>query len=417
VYAANSQQFNFSDNGDPTGWEVQNSGAGSISYTTSFGSEDVVQAFSQLQGRLAVFGRRSVQLWTADADPNNFAWIQTLDNSGTQAPQSVLNLGDYDCLYLDDSGVRSLRAKEVTSNAFIDDIGSAIDDLIQALVYAGGLPAQACAVVEPISKNYWLSIPTGATNTATIYVLSRHPAVKQTAWSTFNASYRQKLVSSPTNYDGTGTVSYAGLIVGHSYYWLKGVNDTSFTCGALTLVASGSFVATATTGTGIGTLAQDVTASLVDLTGVNFKPQKFVVYRGQVYTLGTDLNGLEIWQYGGANGNLYDGTPVTAQLPWLDDKAPDLRKKAQGVQFIMAGQWAIDLAMDPKTGYKNIVTKGSQTAPNSLLDSSYDIGRISAQLQGTHFSIRLTSSTVYGLTTPAVFSSISFAYNRAGTVT
>ena len=37
VYLAAGGQFNYSDNGDPTGWERQNSGAGFVKYLSYFG--------------------------------------------------------------------------------------------------------------------------------------------------------------------------------------------------------------------------------------------------------------------------------------------------------------------------------------------------------------------------------------------
>src|SRR4029077_4855653 len=80
VYVGFGSQFSFSDNGDPTGWEEQAPGAGFVPYLSQLGNQDAITALSQLQGRLAVIARRSIQLWTVDADPNNFALVQTLDN-------------------------------------------------------------------------------------------------------------------------------------------------------------------------------------------------------------------------------------------------------------------------------------------------------------------------------------------------
>lgn len=417
VYMANISRFNFSDNDDPTGWEVQNSGAGEIGYVTSFGSEDTVKTFSQLQGRLAVFGRRSVQLWTTDADPNNFAWIQTLDNSGTQAPLSAVNLGDYDVLYLDDAGVRSLRAKEVTSNAYIDDVGSPIDDLIQALTTANYTKSSACAVVETLQKNYWLAVPRANAFGGVIYVLSKHPAVKQNAWSIYNCTYVAGVVTpSSGTYDINGQVTYAATI-GNTYSWKKGAHDQTFTDGVTTLLTSGTLVAASTTLTGFGFNSQSVTSTVADITPIGFIPLKFFVYQGLVYVLAqTSGNILRIFQYGSTDGQTCDGTQCIAQLPFLDDKMPDLNKKFQGIQFIQAGRWTISMCVDPDTNtFTDVVTQGDAASPNSLLDSSYDQGRIGVELFGTHFAGKLTSNCVYGASGPAVFSSLSVGYNRANT--
>ena len=178
VYLGLGSQFNFSENGDPTSWEEQNPGAGFVEYLSEFGSQDTIVAFGQLQGRLAVIAERSIQLWQVDADPANFQLVQTLDNIGTLSALAVQQQGDLDVLFLDATGVRSIRSREVTLNAYVDDVGSPIDVFIQvALDAVGG--SGACAIVEPQTKNYWLYL------NGIIYVLSRHPSAKITAWSEY----------------------------------------------------------------------------------------------------------------------------------------------------------------------------------------------------------------------------------------
>lgn len=176
---SNGQQWNFSDNLDPTGWEEQNPGAGFIKFLSEIGAQDGVQGFGQLQGRLAVIGRRSIQLWITDADPAQFSLAQpSLDNIGTVNGKSVQQIGDFDVLFTDDTGIRSLRASQLTLNATIDDVGSPIDDFIQAaLVASGSNPIRS--IVDPKTKNYWHYI------NGSIFVLSKHPSGKISAWSTY----------------------------------------------------------------------------------------------------------------------------------------------------------------------------------------------------------------------------------------
>ena len=151
MYLGVSTGFALSSNGDVTAWEEQDPGAAVISFLSQFGPQDTVRAFASIQGRLAVFGGLSTQLWTIDADPANFALQQVLDNTGTIAAQSVKSIGDLDVMYLDSTGIRSLRAKESTLNASVNDIGTAIDLTIRAALvsYDASL---ACAVVEPTTK-------------------------------------------------------------------------------------------------------------------------------------------------------------------------------------------------------------------------------------------------------------------------
>jgi hypothetical protein len=178
VYIGAGSRYLYSENGDPTAWEEQDAGAGFQPYLSEFGYQDGITAISQIQGRLAIFAGRSIQIWTPDADPNNFAIVQTLDNIGTNAPLSVQNLGDYDVLFLDSTGIRSLRSREVTLNAYVDDVGSPIDSFIQDALLTYNA-STAVGIVEPTDKDYWIYLG------GNIYVFSRHPSSKIAAWSTY----------------------------------------------------------------------------------------------------------------------------------------------------------------------------------------------------------------------------------------
>lgn len=183
-------QFNFSDNYDPSNkdstgpahaWEEQNAGAGFEPYLSQFGSQDAIVGLSVLQGRLVVLGQKSIQIWTVDADPANFSLNQALDNIGTFAKRSVQQLGDFDVLFLDETGFRSVRAREVTNNAYPDDIGTPVDSFVQAAI-ATMTPTQkaaCCGVVDPRTKNYWCFVED------TIYVFARYLTSKVAAWSTY----------------------------------------------------------------------------------------------------------------------------------------------------------------------------------------------------------------------------------------
>lgn len=181
MYLGIGTDFALSSNGDPTLWEEQDAGAAVIQYLSQFGPQDTIQGFASMQGRLAVISKLSAQIWSIDADPALFALQQTLDNTGTPAPLSIRSIGDLDVYYLDYVGIRSLRAKESTLNAYINGIGIAIDLLIrQALLNYDA--SQACAVVEPTTKQYWLYL------NGDIYVLSNYPESKIVAWSTYKAT-------------------------------------------------------------------------------------------------------------------------------------------------------------------------------------------------------------------------------------
>lgn len=72
----------------------------------------------------------------------------------------------------------------------------------------------------------------------------------------------QTFAPSAANYSAGGAVTYSGLTIGATYKWTKGANDTNLVCGATTVIATGYFVALATTATGNGTPLAAVTSTL-----------------------------------------------------------------------------------------------------------------------------------------------------------
>jgi hypothetical protein len=371
MYIGVGEAFCLSSVEDVTKWEEQDAGAARISYVSQFGPQDEVIALSTVQGRLAVFGVQSIQIWSVDADPSNLALQQTLDNSGARATQSVKSIGDLDVLYLDSSGVRSLRSKESTLNAFVgDDIGTAIDLLIRAAL-VGYDATQACAVVEPTTKQYWLYL------NGNIYVLSNYPASKIIAWSIFKPTSAVAITPSLGDYT---------TVVGGIYYWTKAGGGVSLTCGSTVLTATGGFVATATVATEVGT-----TGTLVRV-DTAFVPEKFVVHSRQVYVRAT--NG-KIFRYGGSDNNTYDACRATIETSFLNLKEPDQFKQATGIGVAIAGNWKVEAGMDPlASNLTTIIDRGSMSSPSIVSDSTFDIGFVGFSAHGTHFKIKATSGVV-----------------------
>lgn len=208
VYLSLPSQFNFSDNLDPTAWEQQDPGAGFVPFLTQLGGQDTVNALGQVQGKLAVFGRRTTQTWNVDADPTNFSIQQSLDNVGTKWPLSVQNVGDYDCFFLDDTGFRSLRTLEVNLNNYIDDVGSPIDALVQASLVGA---SNSASIVDPLTRNYWCSIG------QTIYVFTKKPTAGVTAWSTFEARGDDNVLFTPEKFVVYNSIVYCRATNGNFY--------------------------------------------------------------------------------------------------------------------------------------------------------------------------------------------------------
>jgi hypothetical protein len=186
MYAGAQNFLFFSKIDDPTEYvpTVPNTGQGYIDLSNSYGGSERLVAFAAYQGKLAVFTRKSVQIWDVDPDPANMRLRQVLTNIGTRAQRSVINFGDTDVFFLADSGVRSLRARDSSNNASTSDIGTPVDPLIVADMLAlsdKGVNAQA--TIEPSSGRYWLALG------SKIYVFSFYPSSKVSAWTRYELPF------------------------------------------------------------------------------------------------------------------------------------------------------------------------------------------------------------------------------------
>lgn len=388
IYLGIGSQFALSANEDVTLWEEQNPGAAVVPYLSQYGVQDSVTVFSQLTGRLAVFGRQSIQLWKVDADPANLALEQSIDNTGTRAPLSVKAIGDLDVLYLHDSGIRSLRANQMYQNATTNDIGTAIDALIRAAQVSYD-SSVACAIVDPTTKQYWLHL------NGTIYVLSNYPTSKIVAWSTYKPT-KQTTIS--TSAPGEYTV-----VPGSVYYWVKNVAGTSLTAGATVLTATGSLVIPV----GITTAFEVGTAGVLIRVDTPFVPEKFVVYNGLIYVRSTDGT---IYVYGNTDNNTYDRTRATVELPWLSLDKPSMTKQALGVDAAISGAWTLYYGLDPHGTLSEVAfERGSEVSPSSVVDSTFDIGHFPAHGNGTHVKLKMVSSIA---ATAAKLSQLVFLYSK-----
>lgn len=161
---------------DPTLWNVQAPSAFDVTLASATGGASDYNAMISYQGRVALFSPENIQLWRLDADPDLMQRLQDFRNTGTKHPLSVQSLGTLDALYLDTTGVKSLKVREMTLNASIIDVGTPINDLLTNV-------DRCCAGIEPQTGTYWLAVGTK------IYVFSHFPEVQITAWSELEATY------------------------------------------------------------------------------------------------------------------------------------------------------------------------------------------------------------------------------------
>ncbi len=392
AFLANGNQFNYSSPGDPTGWEQQNTNAGFTPYTSQFGHQDAVQAFAAYQSQLAVFGRRSVQIWNWSASPSSQSKSQTLANIGTLAPLSVAGLGDLDVMFMADTGIRSLRAKATTNNAFVNDIGSPIDALITPTT-------TDCAGVEPTEGRYLCYNTEGQ-----IYVLSYFPTNQIVAWS----SYVPRGVTSSTFlFTITSTLVAAGstLAITIKDGWGNTVQLVSFTtlvdltaADAATNIASAFSVPNYTANaSGHSVTFASTQGNMFNLTIVAaglftyinsdvieaftaFVPQKFVTYQNRLYSRSHHA----VHCYGGDTGVWYDTTSAVVTTPWLDAKMPDTAKGFSGIDLVINGRWAVLFGTDwIDSSWQQVIALCS--------NSTFDAGAVAFNSSATHFSFKLTS--------------------------
>lgn len=332
----------FSTDGTPTQFNDVTSGSqtdGFVTMSNFFAQPENLVAMAPYQGKLVFFSRTTTQIWQINSDPALWVQAQLMQNIGTIAPASVVALGDLDVFFLADTGIRSLRVRDASSNAFVNDIGSPIDQLIQnALLNIGNTTAQtSCGIVDPSANRYWLAvngkINAGSQAQGTIYALSYFPSSKVIAWSTY-----------------LPTLKIGGV--------LKQFNPIAFR------IMNGQ------------------------------------VYCYCSFNAAQDKFGIVV--YGGSDNNTYDDSTLTVQTPYLDAGAPGNRKSSVGVDCLMSGIWTIKGNMNiyDSTKFKTVMNAVTQpTTENnqygwtdqgshmSLLCTCSDSSRAVLSLLNWHFTL------------------------------
>lgn len=174
--------WHFSGIREPTKWTTDAVGAGFVDLSTySSGSEELL-AIARYQDNVAIFSETNVQIWFSDPDPALNTQTQILGNTGTSAPNSVTQFGDADIFYLNESGIRSLRARDSSNAASTSDIGVPIDGLVtEALAGVSVLDrGKIVGLIEPRDGRFWMIIG------ETVFVLSYFRAERTvSAWTTY----------------------------------------------------------------------------------------------------------------------------------------------------------------------------------------------------------------------------------------
>lgn len=398
----NGKSWFFSAIDQPTVLNDFNSaGNGLIDISNNFATPEDLMALAPYQGKMAVFGKNCTQIWTVSSRPEDYQVGQTLANTGTIAKLSVQALGELDIFYLDETGIRTLRSKDSTLNAYVDDIGSPIDSTVQDKIAEASAEerAAACGIVDPSTGRYWLFLKD------TIYVLSQFRSSKITAFSTYLPSY-QTTDLMRINQINAGTYAFGfGM-----------VDDYTKEMSRTEEVSGGSFVVFVPcnyvfvygiNGLYLGSFA--VTDGVkfrgsISVTGLTpaftsnqtaFVPQKFLTRNKRVFA----RTSTGLIAYGGATGAVYDNAVQAWTTPFLDADSAEKSKFDDGINASMTGAWYVYASADYLSGnYEQVLA--AQSNP------TYDGGKIPFSSIGTHFGFK----AVTNVASKAVFSAISLNF-------
>lgn len=191
MYGVFGRYVYFSAVGDPTVWldpgpnssgTVAHNGSGFINIASQDSDSEDLRAMEVYYDKLALFSALSCQLWFFDPDPSLNQYYQTLRDAGTLAPLSVRQYVANDVYFVGTHGIRSLRARDLTTTAAVADVGSPIDPVIQELIAQRGELYGLYwtqAILSPRTGRIWMILPDQ------IHVLSNWPSPNISAWSVY----------------------------------------------------------------------------------------------------------------------------------------------------------------------------------------------------------------------------------------
>lgn len=181
IYTVASSNLYFSALNAPTQW-IAGTDPGFINMASETAGEETLTATAEYQGLMAIFSENQIRIWSISEDSSVNVYLQTVQNTGTVAPSSVLAYGNNDVFYLANTGIRSIKARDSSNAAYVSDVGTNIDTHVRAYLdtLTEAQIAAATAVIEPLDGRYWLAVGTR------IYVFSYFPSKKISAWSYYD---------------------------------------------------------------------------------------------------------------------------------------------------------------------------------------------------------------------------------------
>lgn len=118
---------------------------------------DFVQAISEFNGFLLVFGKKSILVFSGASDPSTMAIVDIINGIGCAARDSVQNIGS-DILFLSDSGVRSFRRTIQEKSMPITEVSANVRDDMKK--YISGEPTAGIkSAYHELEGFYLISFP------------------------------------------------------------------------------------------------------------------------------------------------------------------------------------------------------------------------------------------------------------------
>lgn len=174
MYAADETDVAYCKTGDPRDWTAAND-AGFIPAGRQATGSDTVTALGQFGPHLAILFADSAQIWSVDPDPALNSLTSNIENVGTLFHRVARAVGG-DLFILSQAGFRSLAVLLLTNNAQDQDVGSPIDDLVQAAFDSDDDPM---GVYYPKLGQFW------CVNGTQAFVYSFSRTAKLSAWAKF----------------------------------------------------------------------------------------------------------------------------------------------------------------------------------------------------------------------------------------
>lgn len=109
------------------------------------------------------------------------------------------------------------------------------------------------------------------------------------------------------------------------------------------------------------------------------------------------LVGDRVLLYGGASGAEYDHSPYEATIPYLDGKSPATIKSFGGIDIGATGQWSVEAGMNPdRPDERELIAR--------ITRSTFGMGRISMNGEGTHLGLRFYGTAAERATLTTIIS-------------